>query len=125
MCALNIVKGMKLIMKIFSINHLILIFLLILFSVLIGLKFQKNKANLTNILLLLFFSEIAKSLFLIITNNFHINNNLPLQLCYLYPIIGIIYIKTKKEFLLNYLGAFGILFAVAAIFFTNPKIIKL
>ena len=124
MCALNIVKGMKLIMKIFSINHLILIFLLILFSVLIGLKFQKNKANLTNILLLLFFSEIAKCLFLIITDNFHINNNLPLQLCYLYPIIGIIYLKTKKEFLLNYLGAFGILFAVAAIFFTNPKILN-
>lgn len=46
---------------------------------------------------------------------------MPLQLCYLYPLIGLIYLITKKEFLLNYLGAFGILFGVAAIFFTNPQ----
>ena len=106
-------------MKIFSINHLILIFLLILFSVLIGLKIKKNKNNLSYILIFLLSLEISKFLFLVLTNNFKINNDLPLQLCYLYPFIGLIYLKTKKEFLLNYLGAFGIFFSFFAILFTN------
>ena len=107
-------------MKIFSINHLILIFLLILFSVLIGLKIKKSKNNLSYILIFLLSLEISKFFFLILTNNFKINNDLPLQLCYLYPFIGLIYLKTKKEFLLNYLGAFGIFFSIFAIIFTNP-----
>lgn len=107
-------------MKIFSINHLILIFLLILFSVLIGLKIKKSKNILSYILIFLLSLEISKFLFLILTNDFKINNDLPLQLCYLYPFIGLIYLKTKKEFLLNYLGAFGIFFSFFAILFTNP-----
>lgn len=107
-------------MKIFSINHLILIFLLILFSVLIGLKIKKSKNILSYILIFLLSLEISKFLFLILTNDFKINNDLPLQLCYLYPFIGLIYLKTKKEFLLNYLGAFGIFFSFFAIIFTNP-----
>ncbi len=111
-------------MKIFSLPHILTILILIILPIIIALKLKKSKTNLTNILVLLFFLEIAKGLFLIITDNFHINNSLPLQLCYLYSIIGIIYLKTKKEFLLNYLGAFGILFAIAAIFFTNPKILN-
>ena len=106
-------------MKIFSINHLILIFLLILFSVLIGLKIKKSKNNLSYILIFLLSLEMSKFLFLILTNDFKINNDLPLQLCYLYPFIGLIYLKTKKEFLLNYLGAFGIFFSFFAIIFTN------
>lgn len=106
-------------MKIFSINHLILIFLLILFSVLIGLKIKKSKNNLSYILIFLLSLEISKFLFLVLTNDFKINNDLPLQLCYLYPFIGLIYLKTKKEFLLNYLGAFGIFFSFFAIIFTN------
>ncbi len=111
-------------MKIFSIPHILIILTLIILPIIIGFKLKKNKANLTNILLLLLFLEISKFLFLIFTNNFHLNNDLPLQLCYLYPIIGIIYLKTKKEFLLNYLSAFGIFFSIAAIFFTNPKILN-
>ena len=111
-------------MKIFSLPHILTVLILIILPIIIGLKLKKSKANLTNILLLLLFLEISKFLFLIITNNFHINNDLPLQLCYLYPIIGIIYLKTKKDFLLNYLGAFGIFFSIAAIFFTNPKILN-
>ena len=107
-------------MKIFSINHLILIFLLILFSVLIGLKIKKSKNILSYILIFLLSLEISKFLFLILTNDFKINNDLPLQLCYLYPFIGLTYLKTKKEFLLNYLGAFGIFFSFFAILFTNP-----
>ncbi len=107
-------------MKIFSINHLILIFLLILFSVLIGLKIKKNKNNLSYILIFLPSLEISKFIFLILINDFKINNDLPLQLCYLYPFIGLTYLKTKKEFLLNYLGAFGIFFSFFAILFTNP-----
>lgn len=107
-------------MKIFSINHLILIFLLILFPVLIGLKIKKSKNILSYILIFLLSLEISKFLFLILTNDFKINNDLPLQLCYLYPFIGLIYLKTKKEFLLNYLGAFGIFFSFFAIIFTNP-----
>lgn len=84
-------------MKIFSINHLILIFLLILFSVLIGLKIKKSKNILSYILIFLLSLEISKFLFLILTNDFKINNDLPLQLCYLYPFIGLIYLKTKKR----------------------------
>ena len=107
-------------MLIFSLNHLILISLLIILPIIIGLKISKSKNNLSYILLFLLFLEISKFLFLLLTNNFQINNDLPLQLCYLYPFIGIIYLKTKKEFLLNYLGAFGIFFSIFAIIFTNP-----
>ena len=111
-------------MKIFSIPHILTILFLITIPIIIGFKIKKSKIHLTYILHLLLFLEIAKFLFLFSTNNFHINNDLPLQLCYIYPIIGIIYLKTKKEFLLNYLGAFGIFFSIAAIFFTNPKILN-
>ena len=107
------------IMAIFSIKHLILIFLLIIFPILIGSKLKKSKTILSRILLFLLSLEIFKALFLILTNNYHLNNNLPLQLCYLYPIIGLIYLRTKKEYLLNYLGAFGIFFSFAAIIFTD------
>lgn len=108
-------------MTLFSIKHLILIFILILFPILISTKIKKSKITLSFILLFLLSLEIFKFLFLILTNNYQINKDLPLQLCYLYPLIGLIYLKTKKEFLLNYLGPFGILFGLAAIFFTNPQ----
>lgn len=108
-------------MTLFSIKHLILIFILILFPILIGNKLKKSKTTLSCILLFLLALEIFKFLFLILTNNYQLNKDLPLQLCYLYPLIGLIYLITKKEFLSNYLGAFGILFGVAAIFFTNPQ----
>ena len=108
-------------MTLFSIKHLILIFILILFPILISTKIKKSKTTLSFILLFLLSLEIFKFLFLILTNNYQLNKDLPLQLCYLYPLIGLIYLKTKKEFLLNYLGPFGILFGMAAIFFTNPQ----
>lgn len=108
-------------MTLFSIKHLILIFILILFPILISTKIKKSKITLSHILLFLLSLEIFKFLFLILTNNYQLNKDLPLQLCYLYPLIGLVYLKTKKEFLLNYLGPFGILFGVAAIFFTNPQ----
>ena len=110
-------------MAIFSLRHLFLISLLIVFPILIGGKLKKSKTTLSRILFFLLSLEIFKSLFLILTNNYHLNNDLPLQLCYLYPIIGIIYLKIKKEFLLNYLGAFGIFFSLAAIIFTDPTYI--
>ena len=108
-------------MTLFSIKHLILIFILILFPILISTKIKKSKITLSFILLFLLSLEIFKFLFLILTNNYQLNKDLPLQLCYLYPLIGLVYLKTKKEFLLNYLGPFGILFGMAAIFFTNPQ----
>ena len=108
-------------MTLFSIKHLILIFILILFPILISTKIKKSKITPSHILLFLLSLEIFKFLFLILTNNYQLNKDLPLQLCYLYPLIGLVYLKTKKEFLLNYLGPFGILFGVAAIFFTNPQ----
>ena len=108
-------------MTLFSIKHLILIFILILFPILISTKIKKSKITLSHILLFLLSLEIFKFLFLTLTNNYQLNKDLPLQLCYLYPLIGLVYLKTKKEFLLNYLGPFGILFGVAAIFFTNPQ----
>lgn len=106
-------------MSIFSIKHFLLITLLIIFSILIGNKFKKSETTLSSILIFLLSLEIFKALFLIFTNNYHLNNDLPLQLCYLYPIIGLIYLKTKKKYLLNYLGAFGIFFSIAAITFTD------
>ena len=108
-------------MTLFSIKHLILIFILILFPILISTKIKKSKITLSFILLFLLSLEIFKFLFLTLTDNYQLNKDLPLQLCYLYPLIGLVYLKTKKEFLLNYLGPFGILFGVAAIFFTNPQ----
>lgn len=108
-------------MNIFSSSHLITILLLIIFPILIGNNLKKDKRTLIYILFFLFTLEFFKFIFLILTNNYQINKDLPLQLCYLYPLIGIIYLKTKKKYLLNYLGPFGILFAIAAIFFTNPE----
>ena len=108
-------------MNIFSSSHLITILLLIIFPILIGNNLKKDKRTLICILFFLFTLEFFKFIFLILTNNYQINKDLPLQLCYLYPLIGIIYLKTKKKYLLNYLGPFGILFAIAAIFFTNPE----
>ena len=90
-------------MNIFSFSHLITILLLIIFPILIGNNLKKSKKTLIYILLFLFTLEFLKFIFLILTNNYQINKDLPLQLCYLYPIIGIIYLKTKKEFLLNYI----------------------
>lgn len=108
-------------MHIFSIKHLLTIFILTILPIIISLKLKSNKKIVSFLFLFLLIIEILKSLFLIFTHNFHLNKDLSIQLCYLYPAIGIIYLKTKKEFLLNYLGAFGILFAVAAILFTNPS----
>ena len=105
-------------MAIFSTTHILIILTLIITPIIIGLRINKNILKfLLNALLLL---EIFKIIFLIITNNFQLNKDLPIQLCYIYPFIGLIYLTTKKEFLLNYLGPFGILFSIAATIFTNP-----
>lgn len=108
-------------MKLFSAWHILIIFISIFFPILITKKLKKNEKITMTILLFLLSLEIIKFFFLILANNYQLNKDLPLQLCYLYPLIGLIYLITKKEFLLNYLGAFGILFSVAAIFFTNPQ----
>lgn len=108
-------------MALYSFRHLLIIFTLLSIPILWGLKLKKNKKILKIILISLLFLELFRIFFLIINHHFSINKDLSLQLCYLYPFIGLIYLITNKEYLLNYLGPFGILFSIAAIIFTNPN----
>ncbi len=108
-------------MALYSFRHLLIIFTFITIPILWATKLKSSKKILTIILLSLLFLELFRNLFIIINHNFHLNKDLPLHLCYLYPFIGLIYLITKKTYLLNYLGPFGILFSLAAILLTNPN----
>ncbi len=106
-------------MEMYSAIHILFIFSLIFISSLIGIKLKKSDKILKNSLILLFALEIFRVVFLLITHRFSLYSSLSLQLCFTYAFIGIIYLITKKKFILDYLGPFGILFALFAIVLTN------
>lgn len=108
-------------MSLYSFRHLLIIFCFLSIPILWALNIKENKKTLKIILVLLLFLELFRVFFLIINNNFFVNKDLSLQLCYLYPFIGLIYLITNKKYLLNYLGPLGILFGLAAIILTNPN----
>lgn len=108
-------------MTLYSFRHLLIIFTFLSIPILWALNIKKNKKILKIILISLLFLELFRILFLIINNNFSIAKDLSLQLCYLYPFIGLAYLITNKQYLLNYLGPFGILFSITAIILTSPN----
>ncbi len=108
-------------MAMYSFRHLFIIFTFIIIPILWAFKLKKNDKILKTSLIILFALEIFRVIYLITTNNFRLNSDLSFQLCFTYSFIGIIYIITKKEFILDYLGPFGILFSLAAITLTDPN----
>jgi len=108
-------------MAIYSFRHLFIIFTFLIMPILWAFTLKGNNKILHFSIITLFLLEIFRIIFLIITGNFRINSDLSFQLCFTYSFIGIVYLITKKEFILNYLGPFGILFSLAAIIFTDPN----
>lgn len=108
-------------MAMYSFRHLLIIFTIFIIPFLWAFTLKKNNKILNISIILLFILEIFRIIYLIITGDFRINSDLSFQLCFTYSFIGIIYLITKKEFILDYLGPFGILFSLAAIIFTDPN----
>jgi len=108
-------------MALYSFRHLFIIFALIIIPCLWAFNLKKSDKILKGSLITLFILEIFRIIYLIITGDFRLNSDLSFQLCFTYAFIGIIYLRTKKEFILDYLGPFGILFSLAAILLTSPN----
>lgn len=108
-------------MTFYSIRHLLIIFSFLVIPIIWALNLKKNYKILKFSLITLLIIEIIRVIFLIITNSFDINKDLSLQLCFTYPIIGIIYLLKPKNYVLSFLGAFGILYGTAAIIMTSPN----
>lgn len=107
---------------IFLINSIPLI--PILFSITIPFLltsiFKNNiKKYFTNIFIILSFflaiTEIIRVSSLLITNSFDITTDMSLQLCFLYPIICLLAIITKKRCFYDYIASSSILFGIGAI----------
>jgi len=108
-------------MAMYSFRHLLIIFTVFIIPLLWAVTLKKNNKILNISIITLFILEIFRIIYLIITGEFKLNSDLSFQLCFTYSFIGIIYLITKKEFILDYLGPFGILFSLAAIILTDPN----
>lgn len=108
-------------MALYSFRHLFIIFVLIIIPCLWAFNLKKSNKILKKSLIALFILEIFRIIYLIFTGDFKLNSDLSFQLCFTYAFIGIIYLFIKKEFILDYLGPFGILFSLAAITLTDPN----
>lgn len=104
----------------YSLGHILIISSLILISTFIAIIFKKNDKVLNFSLLFLFLLEMFRVIFLVSVGNFRLNSSLSFQLCFTYAFIGLIYLFSKKKYFLDYLGPFGILFAIFAIVLTDP-----
>lgn len=105
----------------YSFRHLLIIFTFFIIPILWAFNLKKSNKILKGGLIMLFFLEMFRVVYLIITGDFKLNSDLSFQLCFSYSFIGLIYLVAKKKFILDYLGPFGILFGLAAIFLTDPN----
>ena len=108
-------------MAMYSFRHLFIIFVFIILPILWAFNFKKSSRILNGSLFILFVLELFRVIFLFFTNDFHLNEDLSFQLCFTYSFIGIFYLIFKRDFILDYLGPFGILFGLAAIILTDPN----
>ncbi len=108
-------------MAMYSYRHLLIIFTFFIIPFLWAFTLKKSDKILKGSIITLFILEMFRIFYLIITGDFKLNSDLSFQLCFTYSFIGLIYLITKKEFILDYLGPFGILFSLAAIIFTDPN----
>lgn len=99
----------------YSIYHFIIIFIFLI------LPFFFKKINLKFLILLLLILEFVRVLRCL--NDFDISKDLSLQLCFIYPFIGVLYLIFKNKLLKDYLGVFGIFFGGLAIIFNDPNYI--
>lgn len=99
----------------YSIYHFIIIFIFLI------LPFFFKKINLKFLILLLLFLEFVRVLRCL--NDFDISKDLSLQLCFIYPFIGVLYLIFKNKLFKDYLGVFGIFFGGLAIIFNDPNYI--
>ncbi len=108
-------------MAFYSIRHIFIIFSFLIIPIIWAINLKKNDKILKYSLIILLLLEIMRIAFLIITNNFNINKDLSLQLCFTYPIIGTFYLAKPKKYILSFLGTFGILYGTSAIILTSPN----
>lgn len=108
-------------MEFYSFRHLLIIITCLILPILWAVNLKKDYKILKSSILLLFVLEILRVLFLIITGDFEINKDLSLQLCFTYAFIGIIYLIKPKNYILSFMGAFGILYGFAAIVLMDPN----
>ncbi len=99
----------------YSIYHFIIIFIFLI------LPFFFKKINLKFLILLLLILEFVRVLRCL--NDFDISKDLSLQLCFIYPFIGVLYLIFKNKLFKDYLGVFGIFFGGLAIIFNDPNYI--
>lgn len=59
--------------------------------------------------------ELSRILTLLATNQFHIQSDMSLQLCFLYPMICSLAIMTKKHYFYDYIACSSLLFGIGAI----------
>ena len=109
------------IVALFSLKHLFIIFVLLIIPILWVFNIKKDYKILKISIYLLLLLELIRVMFLLIFDNFDISKDLSLQLCFTYIIVGFIYLKTKKEYLLSYLGSFGVIFGFTSIVFRDPN----
>lgn len=99
----------------YSIYHFIIIFIFLI------LPFFFKKINLKFLILLLLILEFVRVLRCL--NDFDISKDLSLQLCFIYPFIGVLYLIFKNKLFKDYLGVFGNFFGGLAIIFNDPNYI--
>ena len=108
-------------MAFYTSKHLLIIGVCLCLPTLWALSLKKSQTILKKSIFLLSFVEIGRIIWLISTHDFHLNRDLSLQLCFTYILVGLWFLKTGKDFLLSYLGAFGVLFGLAAIILSDPN----
>lgn len=99
----------------YSFNHFIIIFIFL------SLPLFFRKFKFVFLIFLLLFLEIFR--ILICLNDFDISKDLSLQLCFIYPFIGVLYLIFKNKLFKDYLEVFGVFFGGIAIVFADPNYI--
>ena len=108
-------------MAFYSFRHLLIIGTCLILPILWAINLKKNNKILTISLISLLLLELFRVVSLIIMGDFNITKDLSLQLCFTYAFIGIIYLIKPKDYILSFLGAFGILYGFAAIILMDPN----
>ena len=101
--------------EIFSLSH----FLIIIFFIILPIFLVRFKLSYKALIFLLLFLEILR--LEINLSHFEINEDLSLQLCFIYPFIGVLSVFFKSSLFRDYLGSFGWFFGVVGIVFSNPN----
>lgn len=100
---------------VFSLRH----FLIIIFFIILPIFLVRFKLSYKALIFLLLFLEILR--LEINLSHFEINEDLSLQLCFIYPFIGVLGVFFKGSLFRDYLGTLGWFFGVVGIVFSNPN----